>query len=145
MSSPNIFHRSPSNRIASRKRPCRGVAFPITQASRSRRMTALRANTGLSSYARNAARRRGPKRPRGDAGAATLMAPFGMAGVRFDHLIYEVFQQIASTAGDQKIVVYKGNPRWAHGLSNDHHNMTISRLMTMGPRRHQRWQRTIYP
>ncbi len=28
MSSPNIFHRSPSNRIASRKRPCRGVAFP---------------------------------------------------------------------------------------------------------------------
>ena len=66
-------------------------------------------------------------------------------GVRFDHLIYEVFQQIDSTAGDQKIVVYKEKPRWAHGLSNDHHNMTISRLMTIGPRRHQRWQRTIYP
>ena len=40
-------------------------------------MTALRANTGLSSYARNAARRRGPKWPRGEAEAATAMAPFG--------------------------------------------------------------------
>jgi hypothetical protein len=31
----------------------------------------------------------------------------------------EVFQQIDSTAGDQKIVVYKENPRGARGFSND--------------------------
>src|SRR3982074_2475235 len=38
-------------------------------------------------------------------------------GVRFNYLMSQVFQEIDSTGGDQKIIIDKENPRWARGFS----------------------------